>query len=68
MTLEITINGEDRQLNGTPSIADMLIGLQLNPDKVAVERNLEIVPHSLFAETVLQSGDRLEIVRFIGGG
>ncbi|PHR62793.1 MAG: thiamine biosynthesis protein ThiS [Robiginitomaculum sp.] len=66
--MEISINGEDRQLDGAPSIADMLIGLQLNPDKVAVECNLEIVPHSLFAQTVLQSGDRLEIVRFIGGG
>ena len=47
---------------------DLLASLGLDTRKVAVERNLEIVPRSTYAAVALQEGDRLEIVHFIGGG
>lgn len=66
--LDLTINGEERQVDDGLSVAGLLEMLQLNAKKVAVERNLEIVPKSAYAQTQLESGDRLEIVAFVGGG
>jgi thiazole synthase len=68
MTVNITLNGEARHLNGILSISDLLTSLGLDPRKIAVERNLEIVPRSLYREIEVADGDRLEIVHFIGGG
>ena len=51
-----------------PTVADLLAGIGLDTRKVAVERNMEIVPRSAYAETALEAGDALEIVHFIGGG
>jgi len=66
--MKITINGELREFNEELTIARMLVALSLVPAKVAVERNLQIVPRSAFGETVLSENDKIEIVRFIGGG
>jgi thiamine biosynthesis protein ThiS len=66
--IEITINGEARFIRPPASVADLLATLSLDTRKVAVERNLEIVPRSAYADTVLAAGDSLEIVHFIGGG
>ena len=66
--IELTVNGETKSVNTGLSVAGLLEELQINGRKVAVERNLEIVPKSLYAETQLESGDRLEIVAFVGGG
>ena len=66
--LNVTLNGETRQLTGAPSIAGMLAGLGLDPAKIAVERNLEIVPRSTYDAVAVTDGDRFEIVHFIGGG
>ena len=66
--MEITINGEEKRLDGPLSVNDLLQALSLEPRKIAVERNLEIVPKSLYAETALADGDRIEIVQFVGGG
>lgn len=66
--LKLTINGEDRTLEGLVSLADLVESLGLDPRKVAVERNLEIVPRSAYAAVRLADGDRIEIVHFIGGG
>ena len=65
--LSITVNGELRR---TPagSIADLVRSLELDPAKVAVERNGVIVPRSTLATVGLAEGDRLEIVHFVGGG
>ena len=65
--LSITVNGEPRR---TPagSIADLVRSLELDPAKVAVERNGVIVPRSTLATVGLAEGDRLEIVHFVGGG
>ena len=68
MALEITLNGEMRLLDKTQSVRGLLESLGLDPAKIAVERNLEIVPRSRYGEVALAHGDRLEIVHFIGGG
>ncbi len=68
MTLEVTLNGEPRQLAGPTSVRGLLVSLGLDPAKIAVERNLAIVPRSAYDATALAPGDRLEIVHFIGGG
>ena len=66
--LSITLNGELRRVAPGTSVADLLAGLELPAEKVAVERNLAIVPRSTFAQVLLAEGDALEIVHFVGGG
>ncbi len=66
--MRLTINGEPREMSATADLAALIASLELDPRKVAVERNLEIVPRSLYAATPLADGDRIEIVHFIGGG
>ncbi len=66
--VSLTLNGEARGFEGPLSVASLLTELGLDTRKVAVERNLEIVARSSYAETWLASGDTLEIVHFIGGG
>lgn len=68
MALDVTINGEEQTLEPGLSLADLLVTLGITKGKVAIERNLEIVPRSLYSETMVKDGDRLEIVHFIGGG
>ncbi|MBW7945812.1 MAG: sulfur carrier protein ThiS [Sphingomonadaceae bacterium] len=68
MTISITVNGEPRRIAPGASIAALVAELDLDPTRVAVERNLEIVPKSAYAEVALADGDRLEIVHFVGGG
>jgi thiamine biosynthesis protein ThiS len=66
--VSLTVNGEPRTVDGPTTVASLLGGLGLDPRKVAVERNEEIVPRSAYGDTWLAGGDRLEIVHFIGGG
>ena len=66
--MRIMINGEARELADGLTVAGMLQTLGIDTRKVAVERNLEIVPKSTFSSTVIEDGDRLEVVHFIGGG
>jgi thiazole synthase len=66
--MEITLNGETRRLDGALSVRGLLEQLGLDPAKIAVERNLEIVPRSTYDQVAVAAGDRLEIVHFIGGG
>ena len=66
--MRLLINGEERGVSTVGSIAALVAELGLDPRKVAVERNLEIVPRSTYAATQLSDGDRIEIVHFIGGG
>ncbi|MCV0383214.1 MAG: sulfur carrier protein ThiS [Erythrobacter sp.] len=63
----ITVNGESRR-TGAATIADLARELELDPAKVAVERNGTIAPRSELAEHRLVEGDVLEIVHFVGGG
>ncbi len=66
--MQLTINGEERRFQALGDVAALVTALGLDVRKVAVERNLEIVPRSLYAATPLADGDRIEIVHFIGGG
>ncbi|HEX4532772.1 MAG TPA: sulfur carrier protein ThiS [Rhizomicrobium sp.] len=68
MPLNVTINGEGKRLEAPVSVQGLLAGLGLDPAKIAVERNLEIVPRSQYDAIMVGEGDRLEIVHFIGGG
>lgn len=65
--MRIQLNGEDREVAATTILA-LVQELGLDVRKVAVERNLEIVPKSLHATTALADGDRIEVVQFVGGG
>ena len=68
MTITVTINGDEKAVEPGQSIAKMLEGLGINPIRVAVERNLEIVPRSTLADVEIAEGDTYEIVHFVGGG
>ena len=68
MGLRLSLNGEAREFDEPLTVDGLLRQLNLDPAKVAVERNLEIVPRSTYGAASLASGDRLEIVQFIGGG
>jgi len=67
-TLSVRINGEERRVASGTSIAALIAELGLDARRVAVERNLEIVPRSTFAELMVEDGDQYEIVHFVGGG
>ena len=67
-TLSIRVNGEHRRVRAGLTIAELALELGLEPVKVAVERNLEIVPRSTLDEVKVQDGDEYEIVTFVGGG
>lgn len=66
--MQITINGESREVAAGVTVAALLDELDLSGQRLAVELNQEIVPRSTFAEQILQAGDQVEIVRAIGGG
>jgi len=68
MALRLCLNGEHRDFPSPLTVDELLRHLSLDPAKVAVERNLEIVPKSTYRAVGLSEGDRLEIVQFIGGG
>lgn len=66
--LSITVNGANRRARAGMSVADLALELGLEPARVAVERNLAIVPRSTLAEVAVEDGDAFEIVTFVGGG
>lgn len=67
-TLAISVNGQHRRVRAGLTVADLALELGLEPTKVAVERNLEIVPRSTLANVRIEDGDDYEIVTFVGGG
>jgi len=67
-TISIVVNGEDRATRPEATVTDLLRELGLDRGRVAIERNLEILPRAKWAETKVQAGDRYEIVQFVGGG
>lgn len=64
----IHLNGESRQVPEGLSLAALLEWLKVPTDRVAVEHNLVVVPKARWGETLVQSGDKLEVVHFVGGG
>jgi len=67
-TISLTLNGDVRRFSAGWTVADLVRDIGLDPAKVAVERNLEIVSRSTLTDVVLADGDVLEIVHFVGGG
>jgi thiazole synthase len=67
-TVSIRVNGEHRRVPQGLSVAELASELGLEPTRVAVERNLEIVPRSTLAQVRIEDGDDFEIVTFVGGG
>jgi sulfur carrier protein len=67
-TVSIVVNGEDRQATPGATVTDLLREMGLDGGRVAIERNLEILPRPKWTETTVEAGDRYEIVQFVGGG
>ena len=66
--ITVRINGETRRVTAGSTIAALVAEIGLDPARVAVERNLEIVPRSTLATVAVADGDAFEIVHFVGGG
>jgi len=66
--MQITVNGQIQTLDAPCSIAELLQTRGLDPQRVAVERNRDVLLRDELATIVLQDGDTLEIVQFVGGG
>ena len=67
-SLSIRVNGEHRRVPGGSSVSEMVCELGLDPQRVAVERNLEVIPRSILGQVCVEDGDDYEIVHFVGGG
>jgi thiamine biosynthesis protein ThiS len=67
-TVGIVVNGENRVAKPGATVIDLLRELGLDSGRVAIERNLEILPRPKWPETQVAPGDRYEIVQFVGGG
>ncbi len=66
--MNLFINGEEKTLDGALSVGQLMALLRVDPQQCAVEINGVIVPRSRHAQQQVDDGDRVEIVRFIGGG
>jgi len=66
--LQIQINGEREEVSDGLSLSELITRLKLRSDQIAVELNHEVLRRSAWESTKLQSGDRVEIVHFVGGG
>jgi thiamine biosynthesis protein ThiS len=66
--VKIIVNGAERNVESGTTIAELVAELNLRTDRIATERNLQVVPKAQYAETQLSDGDKLEIVTFVGGG
>ena len=66
--ISIHLNGKQQDVPEGLTLAGLLAWLKLPADRVAVERNLGIVPRGLWQQTAIQADDRLEVVHFVGGG
>ena len=67
-TIEIVLNGDPRRVPPGLSVNQLLVFLEVDPSRVAVERNREIVRKTSWSETSIGPGDQIEIVWFVGGG
>jgi len=67
-SISIVVNGETRSATPGATVTQLLEALGIHGGRVAIERNLKILPRSAWNETVVADGDRYEIVQFVGGG
>ncbi|HEV8431216.1 MAG TPA: sulfur carrier protein ThiS [Pyrinomonadaceae bacterium] len=66
--MHVYVNGELRDVGGTPSLAELVTLLELPVARIAIELNQEVVRRSEWSSTILKDEDRVEIVHFVGGG
>jgi thiamine biosynthesis protein ThiS len=66
--ITVSVNGDQRATQPGATVVDLLRELGLDSARVAIERNLEILPRSQWMTTLVAQGDRYEIVQFVGGG
>ncbi len=66
--MELNLNGKTEQIQDVQTVADLIGHFDLAVTQVAVELNEELVPRAKFAESILNEGDTVEIVTFVGGG
>lgn len=66
--MQLWVNGEQRQVEASTTVKELLATLGLGDTLVAVERNEEVIPRAKHDDTVLLEGDRIEVVHFVGGG
>ncbi|MCP5118226.1 MAG: sulfur carrier protein ThiS [bacterium] len=66
--MEIVVNGERRSVPADASVLDLLTSLDLDPSRLAVELNREILKQDRWSETLLAGEEQLEVVQFVGGG
>jgi sulfur carrier protein len=66
--MQVTINGQTQDVRGELTITELLEQRNVQPVRVAVELNEDVVQRKAFASTTLSDGDRIEIVTFVGGG
>ncbi|MHB8810434.1 MAG: sulfur carrier protein ThiS [Desulfobulbaceae bacterium] len=66
--MNIICNGEPKDIQARTTLHDLALSLGLNPQGVVAELNGKIVEHGSFAQHPLQDGDRVELIRFVGGG
>ena len=66
--MRVTINGESREVPEGLTVQALIVHLGMNDGRIAIERNLDILPRAQWKETQVQANDRYEIVHFVGGG
>jgi thiamine biosynthesis protein ThiS len=66
--MKITVNGKELEVAPGTTVAQLVETLGVKNDRIATERNLQVVPRARYEQTPLAEGDRLEIVTFVGGG
>ena len=66
--MKITLNGDPYSLPEPLSVDELLVRLQIDPRRVAVEHNLVVVKRAAYGSTIVGNGDEVEIVNFVGGG
>ena len=66
--IEVTINGEERELEGSMTISELLADYNLKEKMIVVEHNYQILPRDQYGSTRVDAGDRLEIVQMMAGG
>ena len=66
--LSIVVNGESRSAKSGETVSDLVCALGLENGRVAIERNLKILPRLEWVSTQVEAGDRYEIVQLVGGG
>ncbi len=68
LRMKITLNGEPHSLDGPTAVARLIAELKLKPSRVAVEINQTVVPKAEYERTIINEGDYVEVVNFVGGG